>query len=334
MKKTFTETDKNYIYDAFAKEISITALKNQFECTWYDIAEILQSAGFNTERKNLWTGEEVERLKEMNETHSIEEIAEALNKTVAAVTLKINRLHLTRPTVWTKEEEEFLKNNWGVLQIDIIADAIDRSLAAIRNKVSRLGLLQSSEAGSLLKLADISEATGISVKQMKSWKEDGLKIKTRYLSKHDKIYYIDVEDLFAFLELNQGEFDSRKIEPLILGPEPVWLKEKRKKDIQDGFEPNSPKWSQEDIKVAKAMRFSGRTNKEISLELDRTETAVAKKLPTLCGSYTSPKFWTGKELNALRKAQGQLTKKEVLTVLPNRTPKAIENKCYELGYAY
>lgn len=334
MKRTFTDEEKNYIYDAFEREISITALKNHFGCTWYEVAEVLKSAGYSTERKNLWTNEEVEQLKELNETHSVEEIAKALNKSVSAVSLKINRLNLTRPTVWTTDEETFLRNNWGVLQIEVLSNILERSTTAIRNKVSRLGLPQSSEAGSLLKLSDISEVTGISVKQLKSWGEKGLKLKTRYLSKNDKIYYIDAEDLFAFLGENQDIFDSRKIEPYILGPEPAWLKEKRRRDVQENFELKDSGWSGEEVKKATAMRFSGKTHKEISLEIKRSELAISKKMVATHGGYTAPQFWSGKELNALRKAQGQISKKEVMTMLPNRTPKAIEHKCYELGYVF
>lgn len=334
MRKIFTEAEKNCIYDAFANGISITALKNQFECNWYEIADVLKAAGFSTERKNLWSEEEIERLAELNEEYSVEDIARFLNKSTAAVTLKMNRLNLTRPAIWTEDEENLLRNNWGVLQIEVISSILERSNTAIRNKASRLGLPQSSEAGSLLKLADISEVTGISVKQLKSWGEDGLKIKTRYLSKKDKIYYVDVEDLFGFLEAHQDEFDSRKIEVHILGAEPVWMKEKRRRDVQDGFDPKTQKWTKDEIKRAKAMRISGKTCKEISLEIGRTELAVSKKMIATCGSYTGPQFWTGKELDALNKSQGKLTKKEVLTVLPNRTPKAIAHKCYELGYVY
>ena len=42
--------------------------------------------------------------------------------------------------------------------------------------------------------------------------------------------YVEIKDLYEFLERNQNIWDSRNLEKNILGVEPEWLKEKRKLD--------------------------------------------------------------------------------------------------------
>ena len=62
------------------------------------------------------------------------------------------------------------------------------------------------------------------------WVALGLKVKTRHISKSLSYQYVEINDLYSFLEQNQNIWDSRLLETNILGKEPEWLKEKRKTD--------------------------------------------------------------------------------------------------------
>ena len=65
-------------------------------------------------------------------------------------------------------------------------------------------------------------------------------------------YTITWMDLMEFLESNQNEWDSRKIEKNMLGFEPEWLQEKRKRDIEE-----NPlwyrKWTEEEIEKVESL---------------------------------------------------------------------------------
>ncbi len=58
----------------------------------------------------------------------------------------------------------------------------------------------------------------------------GLKLSFRKRSNHSVYSYVQIKDLYEFLEANQNIWDSRNLEKNILGVEPEWLKEKRIKD--------------------------------------------------------------------------------------------------------
>ena len=63
-----------------------------------------------------------------------------------------------------------------------------------------------------------------------NWVALGLKLKSRKTSNVSAYFYVEINDLFKFLEANQNIWDSRYLEVNILGIEPEWLKQKRISD--------------------------------------------------------------------------------------------------------
>ena len=91
-----------------------------------------------------WKANEVEFLKENYGVLKLEEIANAVNKTVLAVKRKAERDGIKSARKWTDEEIEYLKNNYKDKTYKEMTKYLNRSKAAIDIKINRLGLVKSN----------------------------------------------------------------------------------------------------------------------------------------------------------------------------------------------
>lgn len=188
--------------------------------------------------RKTWTKEEEKILEKLVliDKKGYQEIAGILDRTEDSIVVKMKRMKLPiqgDKRIWTKEEEELLMDLWGTTSIEKIADKLNRTVSSIKNKAFDIGLgsaLNNNYDG--LRIQEISEIFNISRNIIDGyWLPLGLKFKTRKLSEKSSYKYVEIKDLFEFLEVNQNIWDSRNLEPGILGKEPNWLLEKRKRDI-------------------------------------------------------------------------------------------------------
>ena len=91
-----------------------------------------------------WKANEVEFLKENYGVLKLEEIANAVNKTVLAVKRKAERDGIKSARKWTDKEIEYLKNNYKDKTYKEMTKDLNRSKAAIDIKINRLGLVKSN----------------------------------------------------------------------------------------------------------------------------------------------------------------------------------------------
>ena len=190
----------------------------------------------HTDRKN-WSKEEYELLQKLvEEKKTPKEIAAILNRTEESIIIKISRRGLKIQTndkrYWTKEEEELLSDLWGNMSADKIAEKLNRTVSSVKNKAFQLELGSQIEnnydgltISEIVKLFNVSHET-VSI----YWVSLGLQYTSRKLSKTKKYRYVTIENLLSFLEKNQNIWDSRYLEKNILGKEPDWMIEKRKRD--------------------------------------------------------------------------------------------------------
>lgn len=95
-----------------------------------------------------WSKEQIELVKKMIEDYAtLNEIADAVNKTERAVTAKIRTLKITiknrrngHPNKWTEEELNFLKNNINTMSPTNIGKQIGRTYPSIKKMIKKLGL--------------------------------------------------------------------------------------------------------------------------------------------------------------------------------------------------
>lgn len=143
-------------------------------------------------------------------------------------------------------------------------------------------------------------------------------------------YTVTWQNLMDFLEANQNEWDSRNVEKNILGLEPEWLIEKRKRDVEE-----NPlwyrKWTQEEIKIAESLFKMGKSYKEIASIIERSDQVVADFLRNLGYSYMLPQYWKDEELEYLKENYQNMTYQEIAEEL-GRTSKAVNAKAEKIGF--
>lgn len=217
----------------------MSELVKELNRTSNSIKRMAKKLGINviSDRKN-WTEEEYKLLEKLTmiDKKTPKEIAEILGRTEDAVIIKISKRGLQIQTndkrFWTKEEETLLSDLWGTESLETIAKKLNRTVSSIKNKAFLLGLgsvIENNYDG--LTIKDISELFGVSVNTVSvNWIALGLKYKIKKISKSKSYRYVEIKDLYEFLEANQNIWDSRNLEENILGIEPNWLKEKRKLD--------------------------------------------------------------------------------------------------------
>lgn len=334
-KRVFSEEEKKYIKDNWGKE-SAHSMKKKFDCSWEAVCNVAKDYGLEMPtREGEWTKEDIETLKNLAEDVHYEEIATIMDRTENAIYLKARRLGITLiqdRRAWTFEEEEYMKEYWGTKSVETLAKNMRRTVNSLKVKAVRMKLgpmLMNNY--DVISITGISELLGVTRDRiMFRWQNIGLKIKSKKLTNKKSYYVVNWKDLLTFLEENQNEWDSRKVEPYMLGSEPEWLVEKRKKDrIENPLWYR--RWTEEDIKEVIFLFKSKKSYQEIALKVDRSEGSVANLLRNLGYSYQLPQYWQGKEFKFLRENFQNMTYEQIAEEL-GRTTKAVAAKCEELGY--
>ncbi len=261
-----TEEQRQWSEEEIArlKELSktqkISELVKELNRTSSSIKAMAKKLGINimSDRKS-WTEEEYKLLEKLTmiEKKTPKEIAEILGRTEDAIIIKINRRGLQIQTndkrFWTKEEETLLSDLWGTESFETIAKKLNRTVSSIKNKAFLLGLGSAIESNyNGLTIKDISDLLGVNINTVSvNWIGLGLKYKVQKISKSRSYRYVEIKDLYEFLERNQNIWDSRNLEKNILGTEPEWLKEKRKRDIKQNPDIERPNLTKQQLILAR-----------------------------------------------------------------------------------
>lgn len=332
-KFEFSQDQKDYIVNNWGKE-SAHSMKNKFGCSWYAVCNVAKEFELDMPESNKWTEEQINLLIKMSDKMHYEKIADNLGKTNNAVCLKAKKLNITLikdRRKWTEKEIYFLKERWGNNSINYIAAKVKHSVNAVKIKAYRLGLGPAMDNTDLLLVSDIVEMLGVTRDRIcDTWVNLGLKLRKHKISNKKSYYCIKMEDLIEFLKDNQEEWDSRNLELYVLGNEPEWLSQKRKRDIKENpiwyrF------WSDEEKNKAIMLLKIGKSYKEIAEQLNRTEKAVMYMLRDEGYSYKLRQFWKGQELKFLKDNFKVMKYSDIADSL-GRTTKAVSAKAEEMGY--
>ena len=236
--KEWTEEDTNKLIE-LSKTKTISELVLELERLSQSIYDKARSLGINIISDcKKWTEEDYEKLKYlvMIEKRTTKEISEIMGRTEESINKKIYKQGLKNQTgdkkLWTEEEEIMLSDLWGNKSMDLITKKLNRTASSISNKAYELNLgsqIDNNYDGltipTICKIFNVSYNT-VSI----NWVALGLKLKSRKTSNVSAYFYVEINDLFKFLEANQNIWDSRYLEVNILGIEPEWLKQKRISD--------------------------------------------------------------------------------------------------------
>ncbi len=329
--KDFTEEQKEYIRKNWQKK-SIKALAKEIGCARDTLKKVADSMNLEEHYSNIWQEEEIEQLKALIKAKkSVSEIASELNRTTNAIYQKAEKLEVPLNEIWTEEEKEHLKEMWGNIKIETISKKLDRTVDAIKHQavLMKLGSMISNNYDNVT-LTNLCEIFKISRSTIKStWISRGLEVKKIYLSKKKSYYLVPIKSLFIFLEENQDIWNSKNMEKNILGIEPEWLKEKRKKDAKQT--PQNNRWKDETIATAKLLINQGKSVKEIADKLEKTEGAINNFKQKNNYRYTTNRYWKTKEIKYVRENRENLSPDEMAKYL-NRSVDAVKTVIRNLSY--
>lgn len=115
----------------------------------------------------------------------------------------------------------------------------------------------------------------------------------------------------------------------ILGKEPEWLIQKRKKDLEEPpFE--YQRWTKDELNLIKTLLLQNYDYDYIASKVNRSRAAVESKIRDLNLSYRLKKYWKGHEIKLVKDNYQTMEAKELSEIL-GRTPKAIQANAAELG---
>lgn len=268
------------------KELSQTKkigeLVKELNRTSSSIKAMAKKLGINvTSDRKKWTEEEYKLLEKLTmvDKKNPKEIAKILGRTEDAIIIKINRSGLQIQTndkrFWTEEEEILLSDLWGSESFETIAKKLNRTVSSIKNKAFLLGLgsaIENNYRG--LTIKDISDLLGVNINKVSiGWVGLGLKYKVQKISKSKSYRYVEIKDLYEFLEANQNIWDSRNLEKNILGAEPEWLKEKRKLDKKQNLDMKRLNLTKQQLILARKFFLELQREKEVG-EIDLDEQSL------------------------------------------------------------
>ncbi|MBQ4583792.1 MAG: hypothetical protein IJA94_02770 [Bacilli bacterium] len=245
-----------------AKTKKLSELVKELNRTSTSIYKIAQKFDIEIicDRKR-WTEEEYVLLEKLTmvDKKTPKEIAKILDRTEDAIIVKINRRGLQIQTndkrYWKPEEETLLADLWGTTSYELLAKELNRSVSSIKNKAFQLGLGAAIEGNyNGLTIKEISTLLNVNINTVNvAWISLGLKCKTQKISNVKSYRYVEIVDLFEFLENNQNLWDSRNLEKNILGLEPQWLVEKRQRDIKNNSQNERTKLTKQQLLLSRKL---------------------------------------------------------------------------------
>jgi hypothetical protein len=184
---------------------------------------------------------------------------------------------------WTKDEEEYLTDNWGHISVPSLCKKLNRTKSAIMIRVQKLGLPPFLESGEYITLNQLIAAvtgtpTGYTYK-IKSWVENrGLPVHNKRNNQCTwRVVYID--EFWKWAEKNKAFLDFSKMEPMILGKEPKWVAEQRRKDIISKANYRKDPWTpQEDANLKRLLKQFKYGYAQLSKMLGRSAGAIQRRI--------------------------------------------------------
>lgn len=242
---------------------------------------------------------------------------------------------------WSEAEQLYLEENWGKRSIPVIAARLGRSPGGVINRARRSDLGPVLLCGDYITLNQLVKAvTGLHnvySYHLISWvKNRGLPVHTKQVNQcRFRVVYI--HEFWKWAEKNRSFIDFSKMEPLILGEEPDWVAEQRRKDhtafALQRKDPWTPAEDQRLIHLLEQQKYGYR---EISEMLRRSAGAIQRRCtdlgikyrPVKADNHSEESAWTEDDYKLL--ADG-IRSGDSYTVIGNaigKSEKAVRGKVY------
>ena len=145
---------------------------------------------------------------------------------------------------WSAEDETYLEDNWGTLSVPQIARHLHRSEEAVVRRAQILQLGSYFEASDCISLHQLFQALGIPTPR-DYWESRGLPFiwRTPYKTPHRMIM---LDDFWAWAWDNVAFLDFSRFEKFALGPEPLWVADKRAADVAKANAIKTSPWTEDE----------------------------------------------------------------------------------------
>lgn len=242
---------------------------------------------------------------------------------------------------WTPEEEEWLSEHWGRISFSGICKHLNRSEAAVKIRVNRLGLPPYLENGEYITMHQLSLALGFGATSdkyfQKSWVENrGFPVHNKRRGK-SVIRVAYLEEFWPWAEKNRSFLDFSKMEPLVLGEEPDWLVEQRRKDFKAfAIQRKDPWTAGEDSRLKMLLKQHKYGYAELSEILRRSAGAIQrrctdlgiKERPVKADNHGPEAMWTESDFDILADGIRNGESYMMIGQAIGKSEKAIRGKVY------
>ncbi|MBP3916593.1 hypothetical protein [Clostridium sp.] len=170
-----------------------------------------------------------------DEDLTIKEIAKVVGVSALKIEMLFDKYKINKNKLkfWTEEEEEFLRVNYGHVSIGYIAKKLKRSVESVKFRSYVLKLGRATDVSEYLTLSEFIRTTNVSREVMRKLiKYHNFPAKKKVVFAKQKVWRIGIEDFWKWTEQNQDLINLSDMEYGILGAEPEWMEDKRKRDAK------------------------------------------------------------------------------------------------------
>ena len=247
---------------------------------------------------------------------------------------------------WKPEELQYLEENWGVKSVPAIAKALNRTVNGVTIKAQRLGLGSVLMAGDYitlhqLQLAVLGSKSGGGSYILKSWVENrGLPVHRKKV-KNNSFRVVYLQEFWEWAERNRSFIDFSKMDECILGAEPEWVKEQRRKDrVSCAIQRKDPWTPEEDSQLLYLLKKQQYSYTEISERLHRSVGAIQRRCTDLGTKYRPVKAdntgegckWTKEHYRILAEGIRNGDSYALIGTKIGKSEKAIRGKVYTVYF--
>lgn len=137
---------------------------------------------------------------------------------------------------WTAEEEEKLSERWGSYTLDSLARQFGRTEYAVKRRAQKLKLgnrIYSADGVPLRTICELvyGDSNAAKYKRLKKHKLPYFTVQTEKRT----FYMVNIDKFWKWAKKHADVVDVTRIEPLILGKEPAWVRELRQKKRYEDY---------------------------------------------------------------------------------------------------
>lgn len=244
---------------------------------------------------------------------------------------------------WTKDEVDYLQDKWGVISIKGIAKHLDRNVSSVKQKAQKIGLGDPRMNFEGITVCQLAKALGREYSIIKGWiNRYSMPAKRKIFCQESRVLTIGYDDFWKWAEGHKELLNLAKMEENMIGPEPPWVKVKRKADKARSQRTwQSTAWEpEEDQRLLQLVKQSNATYPELAKLLNRSESSIRRRLYDLYSEHkpkrSSNAKYTDEQLSTLKRmAQAGYGYETIAAALgPDKSANGVRGKLERMNFDF